>query len=716
MRTFAWAVGVMLLGGSAGRCQAPQTRGLGVAWSPVGELGVRRLMPMVADPIRGRVVAFGGSSTLPMAYRDETWEWDGRSWTRMNTAVRPSARDAAAMAWDPVRRAVILFGGRGPGDTDYDDTWEWNGHRWLRLDVAARPSPRAYAAVATDLNRGRIVLFGGAKWDAQLQLPIAVGETWEWEGRTWVRVVTNDPSRRAAAGMAFDATHGRIVMSGGSNYWSILETLAFDGRNWTSLPTLTTSYTSYLRLATDPVRGVVLFGSYVANATWRLDGNVWRELNAGGPPAPQGAPSLTFDPVRREVVMLDASKAGTEDTWAFDGSTWRLRPPTRVASNRIQISVAYDRSLDTFVVGGWIPATASNLYVWGYRPETGHAANPVGVPRATFIPSVIYDPVSGQSVIFSAGLAFGWDGTRWVDLGASSARHLYGSGFDPRRQRTLAMTDAQTARDLMEWSLGTGWTLVNHSPVPPGPAAAFDVRRGRMVTFGGTRQGVTVAELWEWDGVAWSQVPFTDGPPARSGARAVYVPELNGILFAGGASPTNQAIGDCWLWDGVRWTSLPGARGPVENLGPLVYDPTNRRVVAFDIDGRLIYEMPVGPLRCSEPHPAPGGSVRLSAELPGRGGELFVLAFSGSPGPGIPLRSGPMGIERLPLGQDPLLTLSLGAGIVVPVAADGAVRIDLPIPTDRSLAYRRLWLAGFTVRQDASFGEITNSVELMVVR
>ncbi len=717
MKAFARGAGVLLLGASAGNGQDPQVRGLGIGWSPVGELGVRQVAPMVADPVRGRVVAFGGNSTLPVEYRDETWEWDGSSWTRMNTPIRPSPRQAAAMAWDPTRRAIVLFGGRGPDNTDYDDTWEWNGHRWLRIDVAVRPSPRAFAAVATDLNRSRIVLFGGGKWDPQLQLSIAVGGTWEWDGQAWVRVATNDPSRRSAAGMAFDATHGRIVMSGGSNYFWIYETLAFDGRNWTSLPAQTTVDASYLRIATDPVRGVVFFGNGTVNETWRLDGSVWTQLNAGGPTARQSGPSMTFDPVRREVVMLDATQPGVEDTWVFDGSTWRLRPPSRVASSRVRIAVTYDRSLDTFVVGGWMSVTASHLSVWGYRPEIGHAANPVGIPRATFLQNVIYDPVSAQSIIFSAGRTFTWDGSRAIEVSSSGAPFVYGAGLDPRTRRTLALTSGLTGAELMEWSLATGWTLLNLSPVPPGsPAVAFDARRGRLVSFGGSRQGVVGAELWEWDGIRWRQVPFTNGPTARFAARAVYVPELGGILFASGIGPGRLAptIVDCWLWDGFHWTALPTASRPI--LNQLVYDPTNRRVVGFDIDGHLIYEMPVGPLRSSEPHPAPGGSVRLSASLPGRGGELFVLAFSGSPGPGIPLRTGPMGIERLPLGQDPLLTLSLGAGIVAPVPGDGAVRIDLPIPVDRSLAYRRLWFAGFTVRQDATFGEITNSVEMMVVR
>jgi len=63
--------------------------------------------------------------------RDDLWEWDGISWLQVENDVRPPARKDAAMAYDPFRQSLILFGGvaNNPADSTLNsllaDTWEW---------------------------------------------------------------------------------------------------------------------------------------------------------------------------------------------------------------------------------------------------------------------------------------------------------------------------------------------------------------------------------------------------------------------------------------------------------------------------------------------------------------------------------------------------------------------------------------------------------------
>ena len=81
---------------------------LALASATPGQAWVEKPVPprggaAVYDTGRNRVVLLGGAS-------GETWEWDGRSWTRRLTANGPSGRTDVALAYDGLRRRVILFG------------------------------------------------------------------------------------------------------------------------------------------------------------------------------------------------------------------------------------------------------------------------------------------------------------------------------------------------------------------------------------------------------------------------------------------------------------------------------------------------------------------------------------------------------------------------------------------------------------------------------
>ena len=47
--------------------------------------------------MNGNVVLFGGTDPDSLGVQDDTWTWDGATWTRVNVAG-PSARYSAAMA------------------------------------------------------------------------------------------------------------------------------------------------------------------------------------------------------------------------------------------------------------------------------------------------------------------------------------------------------------------------------------------------------------------------------------------------------------------------------------------------------------------------------------------------------------------------------------------------------------------------------------------
>ena len=85
---------------------------------------------MAHDAGRGRVVLFGGSASNDPALED-TWEYDGSSWARVETSAAPVARYGHAMAHDPRQGHTLLFGGyfwdAASGDNYLNDTWRYTG-------------------------------------------------------------------------------------------------------------------------------------------------------------------------------------------------------------------------------------------------------------------------------------------------------------------------------------------------------------------------------------------------------------------------------------------------------------------------------------------------------------------------------------------------------------------------------------------------------------
>src|SRR5690606_27250812 len=104
------------------------------------------------------------------------------------------------------------------------------------------------------------------------------------------------------------------------------------------------------------------------------------------------------------------------------------------------------------------------------------------------------------------------------------------------------------------------WTTrVTDTPFPrTHAAAAYDVRRQRMVLFGGNPNGLRSNETWEWDGTAWlRRFPLTV-PLARQTAAMAYDLKRGRTLLYGGQSGIG-VLADLWQWDGNDWTLLDAA-------------------------------------------------------------------------------------------------------------------------------------------------------------
>ena len=102
---------------------------------------------------------FGG---LADVNPNNTWTYDGTTWTLQSPAVQPLLVYAASAAFDPDLQGVVLFGG-GSGGVDQNTTWLWDqvGGTWTQLFPVQSPPAREGAGMTYDAALHRVILFGG---------------------------------------------------------------------------------------------------------------------------------------------------------------------------------------------------------------------------------------------------------------------------------------------------------------------------------------------------------------------------------------------------------------------------------------------------------------------------------------------------------------------------------------------------------------------------
>lgn len=135
----------------------------GTVWTQVASTGPapRDLCAMAYDPVRAEAVLVGGRDAAGVF--SDTWVWDGTSWADRAGVQPPPGSLQASLAWDPMRAKLLRFGGASAGwATSYGDVWEWDGSDWTATTRSGGgPSPRLGAMMIWDAVVGRMLLFGG---------------------------------------------------------------------------------------------------------------------------------------------------------------------------------------------------------------------------------------------------------------------------------------------------------------------------------------------------------------------------------------------------------------------------------------------------------------------------------------------------------------------------------------------------------------------------
>ena len=567
----------------------------GQSWArvnPTTRPSARADARMAYDIARGRMVLFGGLG--PEGSLGDTWEWDGANWIRRGTADAPPPRAQMQIAYDGKRKRVVLFGGirfdggvASPAPTD--DTWEWDGTQWKNVTPAApaaNPPARAAGAMAFDPVRGRIVMFGGL-----LGGGFAPADVWEYDG-SWHKVTAAGPSARRGISMAYDAAAKRTLLFGGLDASGTRDDLwSWNGTAWQQLPPTTRPPPrTFHSVAEDTRRGrLVVVGGLdePAVTTWEWDGTRW----SGGAlvdPGKRQYPGVAYDPLRRRAVLVD--RGGT--TWESDGASWIATTATAPTG----APLAFDPVRKKVVLFGGVDMNQSDeTYAWNGTTWTA-----VSVPtRPSFRRghSMGADAARGQVVMFGGVGFLGVSGDTWYldaagwHAAASGGPGLLSDavmGYDPVRGTLLMFggidDNLVLHNETWAWN-GTRWE--DHSgPASARPLAragagmAYDAARGRLLMFGGG-DGIrgTQTDLWEWGRYdlgrfieGWVLVD-TDASPSPRRDHAMF-PEANGagVVVAGGVGPTlsaNAVLGDSWS---LRWQNATPDQACIDPMNDQDHD------------------------------------------------------------------------------------------------------------------------------------------------
>ena len=232
----SFCLGSFLVGQSAS--QTPEAPRVQAATAPVTPPAVH-LEAVAYDPARERLVLFGGGKPTaggPFTFPGETWEWDGTRWeVAVDSAAGPGPRTAAAMAYDATGRRVILFGGIRESSTGAPaqmlcDFWGYDGG-WTRIDegpcVTGRP---AGASLVLDGEASLLLIDGIPNPPADTSgVPMRI---WRRTADRWVLADSAGPRRYGLGAVAFDEARRVLVVpvfeGPDAGVWE------WDGRRWSS--------------------------------------------------------------------------------------------------------------------------------------------------------------------------------------------------------------------------------------------------------------------------------------------------------------------------------------------------------------------------------------------------------------------------------------------------------------------------------------------------
>ncbi|HEY3155145.1 MAG TPA: kelch repeat-containing protein, partial [Candidatus Eisenbacteria bacterium] len=307
---------------------------------------------------------------------------DSSWWTELLPPTAPPVRIAFSYVLDPVRNRLIIFGGAAaPGVVLLNDTWVLSLSEpptWVELSPSGGPPPgRSLSSATYDPIRDRMIIFGGTSSSGSHYSndvwALALSGTPQW---TQIFPTGGPIPIRGLHSAIYDPVSDRMLVYGGFDGFTSLDDLwglSLSGAPaWTQLTPAGAGpgARDYHRAIYDPaLNSMVLFGGHqffptatYFNDTWSLSLSgtlAWSQIPPPDPlPSARLGMSMVYDSTRDRILVYGGGDAtGTlGDAWALSLSgspTWAQAAPTgNVPPARVAHAAVYDPSSDQMVIYG----------------------------------------------------------------------------------------------------------------------------------------------------------------------------------------------------------------------------------------------------------------------------------------------------------------------------------------------------------------------------
>lgn len=263
------------------------------------------------DTNRQTAVLFGGeywSEQLnKWIYVNDTWEWDGVDWVQRFPTNNPPSRAKHAMAYDPSREVVVLFGGLNEYG-DLSDVWEWDGENWSQKLPSFAPPPRCCHSLFFDPQRSKIVAYGGIAGD------YFYTDGWSWNGAEWEAIYFESTSPYASG---HDIEYFPV-----EGYALLLPNLILQDNSWNTVQLdPAPDYRQHAEMAYIPeTQQLILFGGLeneeLYDDTWLLTADGWQQLDFDQTPPGRWGQIMFYDEVRGRIVLFGGTgQDARNDMW-----------------------------------------------------------------------------------------------------------------------------------------------------------------------------------------------------------------------------------------------------------------------------------------------------------------------------------------------------------------------------------------------------------------
>ncbi len=273
----------------------------------------------------GELLVFGGRSYQGTAetFLGDTWILDTETllWRQVD-GDGPSSRSQHAMAFDPIRGRVLLFGGYVGSSFTYGDTWLFDvaAERWERVAVDGGPTARAGSVAVFDEEADLYVMFAGAEEPPAAELPLA--ETWLFdpEANAWEmaesvvvpRLVSEGHPTLFELAMVYDSAARRsVLLVAGESTW-LFDTATTEWAEVDAAQTQGLGADYMTAAAYHPGVGTVAYGGAPVErtqGTWVFDVAADAWVSTGGGRGPIANHAMAYDSESDSVFMFGGAAA-----------------------------------------------------------------------------------------------------------------------------------------------------------------------------------------------------------------------------------------------------------------------------------------------------------------------------------------------------------------------------------------------------------------------